>query len=162
MKAIFLDRDGVINVDYGYVHTKEKFKFIDGVFEALKELQEMGYLLIVITNQSGIGRGYYSLEQFLKLNRFMVEEFGKKGIKITDTFFCPHHPNQGCECRKPKPKMVLDAIKKYKIDPFNSWIIGDKVSDIEAGKAAGVRGILIGKEVKNLLEAVEVVRKSDV
>ncbi len=137
-KAIFLDRDGVINIDKQYVSKIKDFQFKNGIFELLKYLQKLGYKLIVVTNQSGIGRGYYSQKDFEILTRWKIEELKKRGIVIDDVFFCPHAPELLCECRKPKAKMLLDAQKKFNIDLKNSWMIGDKKSDIEAGKNAGV------------------------
>ncbi len=145
-KAIFLDRDGVINEDRSYVHSIEDFSFIPGVFEALREFAKMGYVLIIVTNQSGIGRGYYTLEDFMKLNEWMLKRFEEEGIEIAEVLFCPHAPDEGCECRKPAPGMILEGIKKHNIDPDSSWMIGDKPTDMEAAIRAGVKGrILIGK-----------------
>ena len=137
-KALFLDRDGVINEDAGYVCEIKDFKFIDGIFDALREFAKAGYKLFVVTNQSGIGRGYYTQEQFDALNKFMLESFKKEQIFITKVYFCPHAPEQKCTCRKPNPKMILDACKEFEIDLENSLMIGDKPSDVEAGKRAGV------------------------
>ena len=134
-KALFLDRDGTINVDYGYVYQIEKFDFINGIFELCQKAQEKGYLIIIITNQSGIARGYYTDEDFHNLNRFMVDEFAKKGIKITDVFYCP---NLEGNRRKPNCGMFIEAKEKYNIDMSASISIGDKERDIEAGKKAGV------------------------
>jgi D-glycero-D-manno-heptose 1,7-bisphosphate phosphatase len=137
-KALFLDRDGVINIDKGYVHKIEDFEFIEGIFDLCKSYQDKGYLIIVITNQAGIARGYYTEEDFLKLSEWMKKEFAKKNVIITDIFYCPHHPDftGECECRKPKPGMILEAAKKYNIDLSKSILIGDKITDIEAGKRA--------------------------
>lgn len=137
-KAIFLDRDGVINVDKSYVHKIEDFEFCDGVFDALKHFQNLGFLLIVVTNQSGIGRGYYSEEDFQKLTSWMVREFQNQGIAISQVYHCPHVPSENCTCRKPKAGMFEKAFKDFDIDTKNSWMIGDKPSDIQAGKNAGI------------------------
>ncbi|GAB57664.1 D-glycero-beta-D-manno-heptose 1,7-bisphosphate 7-phosphatase [Rheinheimera nanhaiensis] len=145
-KAAFLDRDGVINVDHGYVSSAEQFEFIDGVFDACRHLQQQGYLLIVVTNQSGIGRGYYTEQQFHSLTRWMNAQFALKGVHINEVFFCPHHPVNAkppyqteCNCRKPAPGMLLQAIEKYQIDPVQSLMLGDKKADMQAAKAAGIR-----------------------
>lgn len=146
-RAIFLDRDGVINIDKGYVSKIEDFKFIDGVIKSLKKLQNAGFLLIIITNQSGIGRGYYSLEDFEKLTNWMLEELKKSGVFIEKVYFCPHSPDENCECRKPSSGMIKEALKEFNIDPKNSWMVGDKQSDILAAFGAGVLNfIYVGDE----------------
>jgi len=150
-KAAFLDRDGVINVDHGYVSSPEQFEFIDGVFDACRHLQQQGYLLIVVTNQSGIGRGYYNEQQFHALTDWMKAQFEAHGVTLTDVFFCPHHPVNAtspyqidCDCRKPAPGMLLQAINKYQVDPNQSLMLGDKKADMQAAKAAGVgRKVLV-------------------
>ncbi len=137
-KAVFLDRDGVINIDKQYVSKIEDFEFTEGIFDLLLALQEMGYLLIIVTNQSGIGRGYYTEADFHKLTAWKLSELSKRGIKIHEVYYCPHAPESDCGCRKPSPAMLLDAKERYGIDMSASWMIGDKKSDIEAGKQAGV------------------------
>lgn len=134
-KALFLDRDGTINIDYGYVGSIDKFQFIDGIFEFCQVAQTLGYKIIVITNQSGIARGYYTVEDYKKVTKYMCEEFLKRGIKITDVFYCPEltGPN-----RKPAPGMFLAARDKHNIDMSNSVSVGDKQRDLEAASAAGV------------------------
>ncbi len=155
-KALFLDRDGVINIDSGYVSKKEEFIFCDGVFSALRYFQDKGYLLFVITNQSGIGRGYYSEEDFISLSAWMCEELKKQGIKISKIYHCPHAPELKCECRKPKPKMILQACAEFNIDLQQSIMIGDKLSDVEAGASAGIEKLfLIGEEKGNFYENVQ-------
>ena len=134
-KALFLDRDGTINVDRAYVHAKEDFTFIDGVFEFCRTAQEKGYLIIVITNQSGIARGYYSEADYKELTDWMVGEFSKRGIAIADVFHCPELSGPD---RKPEPGMFLKARDKYSIDMSASVNIGDKPRDVEAGERAGV------------------------
>jgi D-glycero-D-manno-heptose 1,7-bisphosphate phosphatase len=145
-KAVFLDRDGVINEDHAYVHKIEDFHFIDGVFEACKYFCEQGYLIVIVTNQSGIGRGYYTEEQFHQLNSWMCQEFKRQGVKISQVYFCPHHPKQAlpeylinCTCRKPLPGMLNQAIEAFDIDVSQSVMVGDKISDIQAARAAGVK-----------------------
>jgi len=141
-KAIVLDRDGTINIDYGYVHKIEDFEFIPGTFEALKKLQGE-YLLFIFTNQSGIGRGYYNKEDLKKLNNFMLKKFREKGINIEDVFYCPHKPDNNCDCRKPKTKLVDALIEKYHIDVSNSYVIGDKTADIKLAENLGMRSVLV-------------------
>jgi len=144
-KALFLDRDGVINIDHGYVSTPEQFEFVDGVFEACQQFQALGYKLIVVTNQSGIARGYYSPQQFEQLTQWMCAQFAAHGVHITAVYHCPHHPTKGqapyvqdCNCRKPAPGMLLQAIAEHSIDPALSIMVGDKGADMQAAAAAGV------------------------
>lgn len=134
VKALFLDRDGTINIDYGYVFQPEKFEFINGIFELCRKAQEKGYLIIVITNQSGIARGYFSEQDFAKLNSYMIAEFAKHGIKITDVFYCPELSGND---RKPNCGMFIKARDKYGIDMAQSVSVGDKERDIEAAQKAG-------------------------
>ena len=138
-KALFLDRDGVINKNFGHVHRIENFKFRKGIFELLKVFQDKGFIILVITNQAGIGKGLYTLDQFILLNNWMINEFRNQGISITKTYFCPHKPVDNCNCRKPKAGMLLMAIKEFKIDTNSSYLIGDKLSDIIAGKSAQIK-----------------------
>ncbi len=148
-KALFLDRDGVINIDNGYTYKIEEFKFYNGIFNLLKHAQKLGYKLFIVTNQSGIARGYYSENDFQRLTLWMLNEFEKNGIKIEKVYYCPHLPEDNCECRKPKPKMIEDAIDEFDIDPKSSWLVGDKLSDIKAAKNADVKNtILISSEDK--------------
>lgn len=134
-KALFLDRDGTINIDYGYVYRPQDFVFIDGIFELCAKAQEKGYLIIIITNQSGIARGYYSDEDFQNLNKYMIEQFAQRGIQITDVFYCPELSGNR---RKPGCGMFTEAQQKYNIDMGASVSVGDKPRDIEAAQRAGV------------------------
>jgi len=139
-KALFLDRDGVINVEKNYLHKIEDFEFIDGVFNLCKHYERLGYIIIVITNQSGIARDFYNEDDFLSLTNWMNERFLQKGIHISEVYFCPHLPaiSGECQCRKPNPGMILDAVDKFDIDVKHSVLIGDKERDIEAGLNAGI------------------------
>lgn len=139
-KALFLDRDGVINHDIGYAYKAEDIRFVDGIFELCQQAQQLGYLIIIVTNQSGIARGYYSEEEFATLNQWLVEQFTIHGIVIDAIYHCPHHPSitGDCECRKPHAGMLLQAIDKFKIDPTHSMMIGDKASDMLAAQTAAV------------------------
>ncbi len=144
-KALFLDRDGVINVDHGYVGEPEQFKFIEGVFDACLRFQQMGYQIHVVTNQSGIARGYYSEAQFQRLTGWMREQFAAHGVHIGGVYHCPHHPTQGvapyvqaCTCRKPAPGLLLRAIGEHHIDASRSIMVGDKADDMQAAASAGV------------------------
>lgn len=145
-KALFLDRDGIINVDHGYVYKIEEFEFMPNIFELCKIANDKGYLIVVITNQSGIGRGRYSENDFHILSKWMVEQFLKQGIKIAEVFYCPHHPEKAfnhylkqCNCRKPAPGLINQAVKKYNIDVNNSIFIGDKPSDMHAAQAGNIK-----------------------
>lgn len=144
--AVFLDRDGVINVDHGYVSTWERFEFLPGVPDALRALQDAGYLLIVVSNQSGIGRGYYCEADVESLNQAVAQHLGSTvGVTLSEFYHCPHHPTEAegefrrqCDCRKPAPGMIRQAVLDHGIDLKTSLLVGDKDSDIEAGRAAGV------------------------
>lgn len=163
IKAVFLDRDGVINYDKNYVYKIADFVFIPGVFEALRGFSELGYLLFIVTNQSGIGRGYYTLNDFLTLNEWMLENFKKQGIEIKKVYFCPHAPQLNCPCRKPKPGMILQAKAEFNVDLGASILVGDKDSDIQAGKNAGIKNCYKVNEKQNLksiYETAKIFRKS--
>ncbi|MFK4786189.1 D-glycero-beta-D-manno-heptose 1,7-bisphosphate 7-phosphatase [Fusobacterium sp. MFO224] len=156
-KAIFLDRDGTINIDKGYLYKKEEFQFEINAVKALKRLSELGYILIVVTNQSGIGRGYYTEEDFEILNNYMNELLLKEGIKIEKAYYCPHHPEKGigkykkeCNFRKPNPGMILKGIEEFNVDIKKSFMVGDKISDVIAGIESGVTPILLTDEKKYL------------
>ena len=130
-KVIFLDRDGVINIEKDYLYKIEDFEFIDGIFEACRYFIKRGFKIIIVTNQSGINRGYYTKNDFVLLTNWMKEQFLLNGIKITDVFFCPHTSEEECGCRKPNTQMIEQASKKYNINLCKSWFIGDKNSDIQ-------------------------------
>jgi D-glycero-D-manno-heptose 1,7-bisphosphate phosphatase len=147
-KAVFLDRDGVLNREMGdYVCRFEDFHLLDN-FEALKKIQDKGYLLIVATNQGGLAKGWYTEQELAKMHNYLTEQYKAHGVEITDIFYCPHHPDftGDCDCRKPKPGLLLRGIEKYNIDPSKSYFIGDRERDVEAGTAAGVKGILINSD----------------
>ena len=137
MKVIFLDRDGVINKEVGYLHKIEDFDFIDGVFDACLDFQSSNYEIIIITNQSGIERGYYSEKDFHTVTDWMLDQFKDHGVSILDVFYCPHGPESSCDCRKPKPGMFNQAHDKHNVDMEKSWMIGDKEADIKAANSAG-------------------------
>ena len=145
MKVVFLDRDGVINKEVGYLHKIIDFRFIDGVFNACEHFQSLGYKLVIVTNQSGIGRGYYQEEEFHKLTQWMLLEFHNQDIDILDVFHCPHIPELFCKCRKPQPGMLIDARDKYNINMSQSWMIGDKESDVDAAISAGISNTILVK-----------------
>ncbi|MDA8755369.1 D-glycero-beta-D-manno-heptose 1,7-bisphosphate 7-phosphatase [Candidatus Pseudothioglobus singularis] len=152
IKTIFLDRDGVINKEKHYLYKISDFVFIDGVFDSCKYIQNLGFEIIIITNQSGISRGFYTEDDYLNLTRWMLDIFNKNNINILDVLYCPHHPNSGCFCRKPKPGMLIDAKAKYNIDMGNSWLIGDKENDIKAAKNAGIKNTILVKSGHNIDE----------
>jgi D-glycero-D-manno-heptose 1,7-bisphosphate phosphatase len=143
--ALFLDRDGVINVDRAYVHKREDFEFIDGIFDLCRQARAFGYLIIVVTNQAGVGRGYYTEQDFAELTAWMCDIFSKEKASIDKVYFCPTHPESAIEqyrtesdFRKPAPGMILLAAKEFNISLHDSILVGDKISDVEAGFAAGV------------------------
>ena len=156
-KAILFDRDGVLNIDSGYVYRYENIRWIDGAREAVARLTEEGWLLFVVTNQSGVARGFYTEKDVMKLHKQMNKEFRKYGGNITEFFFCPHlngakisRYNMDCDCRKPKPGMILQAINKYGLIKENTFLVGDSRRDIEAAARAGIKGFLFDKEWKRL------------
>ena len=143
--AIFLDRDGTINVDHGYVSEIDNFEFIDGVIDAMRELKRMGFALVLVTNQSGIARGMFSEDQFMQLTEWMDWSLADRDVDLDGIYFCPHHPEaiveelrQSCDCRKPEPGMLLTAQQELNIDMASSYMVGDKIEDMLAAKAAGV------------------------
>ena len=155
-KAVFLDRDGTINVDHGYLYRREDFIYTEGAVEALRILEELGYLLIIVTNQSGIARGYYSEEDFDKLNQWMLRDLAQKGVRVAKTYFCPHYP-QGkieryaveCECSKPGTGMFRKAQKEWDLDMEQSFAVGDRLRDLSICYEYGVQGIWLGGDDTN-------------
>lgn len=144
-RALFLDRDGVINVNHGYVHSTDNFDFINGIFELAEAARAGGYRIVVVTNQAGIGRGYYSEEQFHELTAWMCAQFERRGAPIDKVYFSPFHPTAGVgeyrkdeDTRKPGPGMIFKAKHELGLSLEHSILIGDKPSDIQAGLAAGV------------------------
>ena len=172
-KAIFLDRDGTINEYVGFLSDIDDFKLINGTAEAIKMINQSGYLAIVVSNQPVIARGEVTLKGLQEIHNKMETLLGREGAYVDDIFYCPHHPDKGfegerpeykieCDCRKPKPGMLLEAAKQYNIDLSQSYMIGDSKNDIEAGQAAGCKVVYVGngeqKDVvkyENLLEAVK-------
>ncbi|MDI1310105.1 MAG: D-glycero-beta-D-manno-heptose 1,7-bisphosphate 7-phosphatase [Methylotenera sp.] len=143
--ALFLDRDGVINIDTGYVHQAADCEFVEGIFDLVKRANSLGYKVIVVTNQAGIARGYYTEAQFLDFSAWMKSEFNRNEAHIDEIYFCPHHPVHGlgqyhieCDCRKPAPGMFLKAQAAFNIDMQASVMVGDNISDLEAAIAANV------------------------
>jgi len=151
-KAIFLDRDGVINKEVSYLSNPDDFEFIDGSVEALRILKQKHFLLIVITNQAGIARGFFTEETLKLIHNKMIRILKQNKVELNDIYYCPHHPEftGPCDCRKPNPGMILKAKLKYNIDLSNSYMVGDTLNDIETGKAARCKTVLVltgyGKE----------------
>tara|TARA_Y100000294_G_scaffold175712_1_gene196425 strand:- start:770 stop:1297 length:528 start_codon:yes stop_codon:yes gene_type:complete len=143
IKTIFLDRDGVINKEVHYLHKIDDFEFMTGIIEACLYFQNLGYKLIVVTNQSGISRGYYSESDYQTLNQWMLNEFENNHINILDVFHCPHGPDSTCDCRKPMPGMFFNAKTKHNIDMKNSWMIGDREVDVTAANASGIKSTIL-------------------
>lgn len=167
-KAVFLDRDGTINVDYGYVYQKDKLQFAEGALEGMKMLHEAGYLLIIVTNQSGIARGYYTVNDMETFHDFMLQQLEENGITISKIYYCPHL--EGCNCRKPKLELFYKAQEEYDIDFELSCAIGDKLRDLSLCEKENVKGYLLTEDVetyqsagskitvcKNLLEAAKMI-----
>ncbi len=157
-RAAFLDRDGVINIDRGYVYRREDFQFVPGVLEGARHLHDLGFLLVVASNQSGIGRGLYTEADFNALTTWMRSEFLAAGAPLAGVYFCPHHPTDAlgeyrrtCDCRKPAPGMLLAAAHDLGIDLKASAMFGDKVSDLEAARAAGVPlRVMLGTDAREV------------
>jgi len=142
-KAIFVDRDGTISRDVLYLNSPDQFTMYPGVGPGIRTLKKKGYKIIVITNQSGIGRGYFTEQQLLSIHEKMAEEFQKFGVTLDGIYYCPHHPDDKCNCRKPRTGLFEQAITDHDIDVKKSFMIGDKILDIGAGKKAGTKTILI-------------------
>ena len=169
-KCVFLDRDGNINVEKDYLHKIEEFEFIDGAREAIKIFNDLDYLVVVVTNQSGVARGYYDEKSVKTLHDYLQKEVEKIGGHVDGFYYCPHHPENGigkyklnCNCRKPEPGMFIKAQKDLDIDFSSSIMVGDKISDIKAGTNLGMRSILVKtghgleeeKKLKNFCEVHE-------
>ena len=165
-KAIFLDRDGTINVEKDYVYRIDDFEYLPGAVDSLRILQDEGYLLIIITNQSGIARGYYSKSDFEKLNDWMLEDLRMQGVHIDAVYYCPHHPAAAvekyridCSCRKPKLGLFEQAIKEHNLDLGKSFAIGDKIRDCSICLSTACHGFLIAENEKE--EVIEGVKNGE-
>ena len=139
IKNFFFDRDGIINIDTSYPYQSSEIKFIEDTINLLKYLTKKKRNIFIVTNQSGINRGFYTIKDFLLLNTFFENYFKFKSINITKTYYCPHLPNQNCICRKPKNGLILKALKEFNLKSFNSTMIGDKIIDVEAGINSGFK-----------------------
>ena len=159
--AFFFDRDGVLNEEVGYLHEIEKFKWIDGAIDSIKFCNEQNFLTVVVTNQSGVARGFYSEDDVKKIHAFMQSELEKFDAHIDAFYYCPHHPEGNvtayrkvCDCRKPEPGLILRACRELEINPATSILIGDSQRDIESGRRAGI-GRLVFFEGGNLFDVVK-------
>lgn len=137
-KLLILDRDGVVNIDYGHVYLEKDFRFMPGIFEFIKKYQDKGYLVVIASNQAGIAKGLYTMEQYKNINYYMLEEFEKNGIRISKTYVCPHRDSDNCDCHKPKPGMILKALAEFDADPKKSVAVGDKMSDMDCYHDANI------------------------
>ena len=171
-RAVFLDRDGTINVEKNYLHRIEDFVFIPGAPEAIRRLREAGFLVIVVTNQSGVARGFFSLKEVERLHRHLQSELSRFGTAVDAFYVCPHHPSEGvgefrrhCDCRKGEPGLLLQAAAEHHIDLGSSFMVGDKEADVQAGERAGCRSILVlsgyGRQAATSLADREVVVRAD-
>lgn len=173
-KAVILDRDGVINEEVEYLHEPEKFQFIEGVLDGLTKIRNMGFEIVIVTTQAGIGLGYFTQEDFFTVNKVMLRGFHEHGIVISKIYFCPHSVSEKCTCRKPEIRLIKRAQKDLNLDLSKSWVIGDKTVDIETGRRAGCHTVLVrsgygGKDrefsvepdfiVDNLVEAAEAIKR---
>jgi D-glycero-D-manno-heptose 1,7-bisphosphate phosphatase len=161
--AAFVDRDGVINIDHGYVHRIEDFELVPGVVEGLSELARLGFSLVVVTNQGGIARGMYTEDDFLRLTAHMREMLASAGVVIAGVYHCPHHPHGTvarlactCRCRKPAPGLLLQAAEELGLDIARSVLVGDQLTDIAAARAAGVRWALLVGENQSCMSDQEI------
>lgn len=154
-KAILIDRDGVINANCNdYVKSWNEFKFLPGTKEAIKRINDFKWLLIIITNQSAIGRGIFTHETLNEIHTKMLKELSDYGCYINAIYYCPHHPDDNCDCRKPKPGLIIKAARDFNIDLSASWMIGDSDTDLEAGRVAGCKVIRVTNN-KSLLDIIK-------
>ena len=142
-KAVFIDRDGTINVNIEYLDNPNNFQMYPSVAEGIKLLQDNGFKIIIITNQSGIARGFFTEETLKKIHERMIKELSEKGTSIDGLYYCPHHPDEGCDCRKPKTVMFEQAIIEHNVDVTKSFVIGDRMIDVEAGFKIGCKTVLV-------------------
>jgi histidinol-phosphate phosphatase family protein len=142
-RAVFLDRDGTMNQDVPYCRRPEDFELFPNTARAIKRLNESGYKVIIITNQSGVARGYFTEETLARIHQKMRDQLAEGDAHIDGIYYCPHHPDDNCDCRKPKPKMVLQAVQEHDVDLKRSFMVGDKALDIQLGQNVGCRTVLI-------------------
>ena len=154
-RAVFIDRDGTINVNVEYLDDPDNFQMYPGVVEGVKKLTENGFKIIIITNQSGIARGYFTVETLKKIHERMLEEFYNKGVTIDAIYYCPHHPDDKCDCRKPNTLLFEKAIEDFDIDGSKSYVIGDRMLDVEAGYRMGLKTILVPENKEMVRREIE-------
>lgn len=167
-KFILFDRDGVINVEKSYLYKIEDFEYETGVIEGLKKLKKLGYRFLIITNQAGIAREYYTEEDYLKLEKFIMDDLKNKGIEIEKTYYCPHHPEgkgiyrKECECRKPGVGNFLKAINEFSIDVENSFMVGDRITDLIPAEKLGFKTVIVktGYGMENIFKLADYSLKS--
>ena len=163
-KAVFFDRDGTLNPDPGYINEPNKFEFYKGAKEALKNIYDIGYKIFVITNQSGVGRGLVKEDVLEEIHQKLVRELEAEGVEVAGVYYCPHHPGEKCNCRKPSPEMVRIAVREHGIDVARSFFIGDKCKTIlvktgEEGDNSKVEDCYPDYVISNIEEAVEILRE---
>lgn len=142
--AVFLDRDGTLNVEKDYVYRYADWEWVPGAVDGMRKLIGLGFRLVVVSNQSGIARGYFGISDVQSLHGRVAHDLESMGIEIAGFYFCPHGPTEGCDCRKPRPALILQAERALKIDLAHSYMVGDKLIDVQAAQAAGVQPILVG------------------
>lgn len=154
-RAVFLDRDEVLNFDSGYLSDPEKLKVLPRVIDGLRKIKALGFKTIVISNQSGVARKYFDLKTMWAVDAKLKKLINKKEVLLDDSFYCPHHPDfdKTCSCRKPKTGLIKKAIRKYNLDTSKSFFIGDKIEDVLCGKNAGCKTILVPKNLKKHIQA---------
>lgn len=141
--AVFVDRDGTINSDPGYLSDPDAFELLPYTGEGMRLLQKNGFALVVISNQSGVGRGLITIPQLLEIHERMKSKLREEGVKLDGIYYCPHHPDEGCSCRKPSPRLVMDAVGSLDLDLGSSYFVGDMVTDVQTGKGAGLKTVLV-------------------
>lgn len=154
-KAVILDRDGTLNFDPGYISKIADFRLFPETIPALKKLFEDGFLLIIITNQSGIGRGYFDWGKLKELHSHLEKVLAENGIFLAKIFVCPHRPEENCLCRKPNTLMFEKAVRKFRLDEKKCYSVGDKETDIKASEKVNIKGLLLSRDLKNILQAAE-------
>lgn len=159
-RAVLVDRDDTLCPDVPYCSDPAKMHAYPDVPAAVKRLNDAGYLVLMVTNQSGIGRGYFDVPTLMRVNAELMSQIGKEGGRIDDVFFCPHTPDDNCDCRKPKTGMGLQAIRKHDLDPSRCWMVGDKDKDVEFGKRLGMRTVMVSPKL-SFSEAVDIILSQD-